>query len=363
MRTLILVGGGHAHLHCLSQIAADLPSDCRAVLISPSEYQYYSGMFSGFTEDNYDLEDIRIDLKRLCKNIGADFITGQVIAVDAKNRRLTCADGSVYDYDLLSFDIGSTTGIPQEMKPQISSIKPNYLFPEQLKRIRETPNPVVVGGGASGVELAFSIHAWRKQHQLPLNLTLISSSPLLSGLHNRIANSIESIASEKGLLFFTGESVEEISTDAVTTSSGQSFPQSEVLWLTGPKSFSLFQDSGIKTDGSGFLLVNKYLQSVMHPEIFGAGDCIAIEHYPSIPKNGVYAVRQGPVLWENLRNRLDAGELKSFTPQKRYISILSTGGGEAFLTYGRFSMHGKLPWRLKQCIDRKFMKQYKSIYE
>lgn len=361
MKTLILVGGGHSHLHCLSEITSDLPPDCHAVLISPSQYQYYSGMFSGFTEDIYDLEDIRIDLKRLCRNIGAEFITGQVIAVDAKNRQLTCADGSVYDYDLLSFDIGSTTGIPEEMKPQISSIKPNHLFPEQLKRMRKTPYPVVVGGGASGVELAFSIHAWRKQHQLPLNSTLISSSPLLSGLHKRIANSIESIASEKGLLFFTGESVRELSADTVTTSSGQSFPQTGILWLTGPESFSLFRDSGLQTDDGGFLLVNSCLQSAMYPEIFGAGDCIAIKDYPSIPKNGVYAVRQGPILWENLKSRLNSGKLKSFTPQKRYISILSTGGGEAFLTYGRFSMHGKLPWRLKQHIDQRFMKQYKRL--
>lgn len=49
MKTLVLVGGGHAHLHCLEQINNDSQKDWRVKLISPSPYQYYSGMFSGLS--------------------------------------------------------------------------------------------------------------------------------------------------------------------------------------------------------------------------------------------------------------------------------------------------------------------------
>lgn len=363
METLVLVGGGHAHLHCLGQLADDFPPNCRVVLISPSEYQYYSGMFSGFSEDVYDQEEIRIDLKRLCDNVGAEFICDQVVVVDANARKLTGASGSIFDYDYVSFDIGSAAGVPEEMKSKMTSIKPNFLFPDQLRRIRETEYPVIVGGGASGVELAFSVNAWRKQHLLPLNTALISATPLLSGLHSKISDKIELIARQKDLSFFTDETVEKITNGSIISSSGQTFPQSEVLWLTGPKSFSLFQESDIETDNSGFLLVSDCLQSVQYPEIFGAGDCISIESYPTLPKNGVYAVRQGPILWHNLKSQLNSREQKPFTPQNRYVSILSTGGGEAFLTYGTFSAHGKFPWILKQRIDRNFIKEFKKLYK
>ncbi|WP_372869157.1 FAD-dependent oxidoreductase [Planomicrobium okeanokoites] len=363
MKTLVLTGGGHAHLHCLQQLATDFPSNCRVLLISPSRHQYYSGMFSGFTEDVYSEEEIRIDLKRICEKVGAEFVTDQVVAVNAIAKQLTGANGAIYDYDLVSFDIGSTSGAPSDMKPYITAIKPNFLFPDQLRRIRETETPAIVGGGASGVELAFSINAWRKQQQLPANTLLFSATPLLAGLHKRISRKIESIARQKDLSFFTNEPVETITPEEIITSSGQLFPQTEILWLTGPKSFPVFRDSGLDTDPAGFLLVNECLQNVRFPEIFGAGDCITIQRYPNLPKNGVYAVRQGPILWRNLKSRIASVGLEAFNPQERYVSILSTGGGEAFLTYGDFSAHGKVPWLLKKRIDRNFMEQYKKLYE
>lgn len=363
MKTLVLVGGGHAHLHCLEQLKNEFPENCRVLLISPSHYQYYSGMFSGYTEGVYTLDDIRIDLQRLCQRVGAEFVEDAIGAVDAAAKELTGADGAVYRYDLVSFDIGSRANIPEEVKEYVSSIKPNYQFPEQLLQLRDSAYPVIVGGGASGVEMAFSILSWRKRHKLPANVALFSSTSLLSGQGDAASRKIESIAERNTLPFFTGISVKMVDGLSVTTSNGRSYPQSGVLWLTGPKSSEVFHLSGLPTDDDAFLLVNDKLQSVQHPEIFGAGDCIAIDRYPSLAKNGVYAVRQGSVLWKNLKNSLSSDRLLLFTPQKRFVSILSTGEGQAFLSYGKRFLHGRIPWKIKQHIDRKFMRRYKDIYE
>lgn len=363
MKTLVLVGGGHAHLHCLEQLKQGSPKDWRVLLISPSPYQYYSGMFSGFTEGIYSLDDIRIDLKRLCEKIRVSFIEDSIVAVDAKDQVLIGTSGETYGYDLMSFDIGSQSNIPETAKEYVRSIKPNYHFPEQLIKMRESAHPAIVGGGASGVELAFSLLAWRKQHSLPLNLALFSSTSLLAGQGESASKTIEAIAAQKSLAFITGVSIQSINKVSVTTSSGETYPQTDVLWLTGPRSAALFSRSGLPTDGNGFMLVNEKLQSVRFPEIFGAGDCITIDRYPDLAKNGVYAVRQGPVLWKNLKNSLSNERLLPFAPQKRYVSILSTGGGEAFLSYGTIHFHGAFAWKLKQRIDRKFMKRYKDLYE
>lgn len=363
MKNLVLVGGGHAHLHCLEQLKTDFPKDCRVVVISPSRYQYYSGMFSGYAEGVYSLDEIRIDLQKLSDHVGAVFVGDTIIAVDAHAKELTGADGAVYPYDLASFDIGSQSDVPQAAADFVSSIKPNYRFPEQLLQLRDTAHPVIVGGGASGVELAFSISAWRKHHMLPANVALFSSASLLHGQGKAASRKIETVAKRKALPFFTDVSVQAIDGISVTTSDGRTYSQSGILWLTGPKSAELFSLSGLTTDAGGFLLVNDKMQSVQHPDLFGAGDCITIDRYSVLAKNGVYAVRQGPVLWKNLKNSLSGNTLLSFVPQKRFVSILSTGEDEAFLTYGKWSLHGTIPWKMKQRIDRKFMKSYKDLYE
>lgn len=361
MKTLVLVGGGHAHLHCLEQLKNEPLENVHIVLVSPSRFQYYSGMFSGFTEGVYSIDDIRIDLERLCEKIGCTFIKDAIAAVDARAKTLKGADGAVYHYDLASFDIGSRTAIPDAMKEHVSTIKPNYLFPEQLLRLRNSASPVIVGGGAAGTELAFSILAWRKKHAMRANVLLLSATPLLANEVRGASEKIESIAKRKGLPFITGASVKKTYAKSIATTDGRHFPQSDILWLTGPESDELFQQSALPTDDSGFLLVNQSLQSVGHPDIFGAGDCISIDRYPRLAKNGVYAVRQGPVLWKNLKNSLSGDKLISFKPQKNFISILSIGGGEAFLTYGKWATHGKIPWLIKQHIDLKFMKRYQEL--
>lgn len=363
MKTLLLIGGGHAHLHCLEQLKNDSLDDLRVMLISPSRHQYYSGMFSGFTEGVYNIEDIRIDLEQLCQKAGAAFIEDAIMSIDAWSQKVMSINGEIYPYDAISFDIGSRIEIPAEFKPYASTIKPNFQFPQTLSTLRDSPNPVIVGGGASGVELAFSVLAWRKQNGFPLNVALFSSNSLLSDHDAAVSKKIQITAERKALPFFVHESVEKIDSHSVTTSHDRSFPQTNVLWLTGPKSPRFFRTSGLPTDTQGFLLVNGALQCREFPNVFGAGDCISVDLYPDLAKNGVYAVRQGPILWSNLKNYLYGNPLLLFSPQKQYMSILSTGNGEAFLTYGKYTAHGKLPWILKQRIDRKFMEQYKKLYE
>ncbi len=362
MKTLILVGGGHAHLHCLEQVKNDPVENLHVMLISPSRHQYYSGMFSGFTEGVYSLDDIRIDLAKLSENVGCTFIEDSIVSIDAQAKKIIGATGAIYHYDLVSFDIGSRTAIPEKLAEQVALIKPNYLFPEQLEKLRESDYPIIVGGGASGVELAFSIQAWRKQQGLLTNTALISSTPLLSSSGKRVSKKIETIAQRKSLSFYTGNAVDTITNDHVITSAKKSYRQSAVLWLTGPMSDELFNNSGVQTDEGGFLLVDSTLRSVHYPEIFGAGDCISIDHYPTLAKNGVYAVRQGPVLWNNLKNSLSNIALEPFSPQKKFVAILSTGGGQALLTFGKFTLHGAIAWKMKRYIDRKFMKRYKALY-
>ncbi|MGD6794696.1 hypothetical protein [Metabacillus indicus] len=90
MIQVLLIGGGHAHLSILRSIIKEEKSKkYHITMISPSRYQYYSGMFSGFTEGIYSEEDIRIDIEDLCKIASVTFIKDTVLSIDSESATLT----------------------------------------------------------------------------------------------------------------------------------------------------------------------------------------------------------------------------------------------------------------------------------
>ena len=111
MKKLVLVGGGHAQLAVLQALARQRAADIDAVLVTPSPWQYYSGMLPGFIAGHYAEADCRIDLRPLAKAAGVRLLLGRVDALLADARQVCLADGTRLDYDLLSLDPGSATAI------------------------------------------------------------------------------------------------------------------------------------------------------------------------------------------------------------------------------------------------------------
>ncbi len=356
--TIVLVGGGHAHLKCILDIRKKPLSNQNIFLISPNRYQYYSGMFSGYTEGLYSIDDIRIDLKYMAEKSGLTFIEDSVTEVSLTDKTLETKTGTMIPFSVVSFDTGSYIEGPSSFKDYLVQIKPNYLFANKIKEYREVEFPVVVGGGASGIEIALAITAWRKRNGYPANVTLISSSKLLPSSSSKTSKLTREIAVRKGLSLMEGDSVAEMNGSHVITQNGRSLPHSRLLWLTGPSPSGIFKESTLPCDQNGFLLVEKTLQAKGLPFIFGAGDCITLKSFPELPKNGVYAVRQAELLWNNITSYLNCEVCSTFSPQRHFLSLLSTGDKEALLQYGRFTAHNKLAWKLKNKIDTDYMQKY-----
>ncbi|MFZ0077381.1 MAG: FAD-dependent oxidoreductase [Exiguobacterium undae] len=344
MKRIILVGAGHAHLECIQQGSHP---DVDWIVINPSRYQYYSGMFSGLADGTYTLDETRIDVKALCERHGKTWIEDRVTRIDAANKQVICQSGQILSYDIVSCNIGSrdweVAGAPRV------TIKPNYRIDQALEVFRTAVSPVIVGSGAAAVEMAASFRSAGSP------VTLIHEEPVLAGhpAGPKVAKRLDQLGVKRIVDRF-----DMLEGQTAWLQSGQSLETDALLFLGGARASKLFQESDLYCDAKGFLLVHETLQALEDPSIFAVGDCATLTAYPDTPKNGVTAVRQAPVLLKNLLRFVNQERLVTFHPQRRYLTILALGGKQATLLYGRHHQTNHLSWCLKQWIDRRFIQNY-----
>lgn len=362
---LVLVGGGHAHMTTLLHLADFTRKGHRVTLISPSPYHFYSGMGPGMLSGLYEPRQVRFHIAGMATDRGAAFIQDRATRVDPHSRILVLAGGMHVGYDIASFNVGSDvpmTGVtaPQE---EIIPVKPIVnLFHARcsiLEKIRERVlNLVVVGGGPAGVEISGNL--WRLVHfgGGSARINLLAGQQLLKHFPLKVRRLALSSLTSRNIKVMEGMRAQAIGDGVIACSDGSSLPYDYTFIAAGVRPSPLFRESGIPTgeDGAG-LLVNRYLQSVAYPELFGGGDCISLEGH-KLAKVGVYAVRQNSVLYHNLMHALEGGELKSFDPGGSTMLIMNMGNDRAVLCKSGRVWDGRLAFALKDFIDRRFMNKY-----
>ena len=112
-------------------------------------------------------------------------------------------------------------------------------------------------------------------------------------------------------------------------------------------------------EDGGFLAINQFLQSTGPSNVFACGDVATSVTHPR-PKAGVFAVRQGPPLAENLRRFVTGQPLKPFVPQTEFLGLISLGDKVAVATRGALAFQGQWLWGLKDRIDQQFMHKFGS---
>jgi selenide,water dikinase len=222
----------------------------------------------------------------------------------------------------------------------------------------------VVGGGAAGIGLVFAAAAALRTGAGALGLdpqaftfALVSASAapeLNAGMRRAVRRALD----RHGIRVFSGLAAARVGPDGVTLASGAIVPADRVLLSTQAKAPSSLADSGLARDDGGFVAVRPTLQSVSDPNVFAAGDCAAMVGHPR-PKAGVFAVRQGPPLARNLRRHVRGEALEDYVPQERHLVLISTADGRGIGGRGRWLWaEGRLVWRLKDWIDRRFMRRF-----
>ena len=367
---LVLVGGGHAHLTVLVNLAKYIERGHRVTLIGPSPYHYYSGMGPGLLSRIYRPQEVRFHAKKTAEDRGATFIEDRVVRINPAERTLHLHSGNQVSYDIVSFNTGSDVplnGVVSENRENIVPVKPvfNLLKVQRfiVPALKERPmNLVVVGGGPAGLEVTANL--WRLVNQNGGNATikLIAGRKLLGDLPEKVRTLALASLTGRGITVIEGKRIKEVTGKEIRMADGASLPFDVAFMALGVQPSRIFRDSGIATGPDGGLLVNSFLQSVAHPEMFGGGDCVSFADRP-LAKVGVYAVRQNPILFHNLLAALEGREMKIFMPQKDYMLIFNMGNGRGILWKKNFVYEGRLAFLLKDYIDRKFMKKFQVAGE
>ncbi|MEQ1611308.1 MAG: selenide, water dikinase SelD [Hyphomicrobiaceae bacterium] len=377
-KDLVLVGGGHAQVHVLRSFGMKPMPGLRITLIARDIETPYSGMLPGFIAGHYTHEQCHIDLQTIARFAGARLIHAAAKGFDLANRRVICQGRPEIPYDVLSIDIGSTpdlASIPGAAKFAIP-LKPVDGLARRwaviLREFTQAPRPmhfVTVGGGAAGVEIALAIHHHLRGLLVGMRLdpdmlsfTVITRGEILAGHNQRVRRKIREVLRDRRMQLMENVTVEAVDGTRVHCTGGEAIDYDQLIWGTDARAAPWLADTGLELDDDGFIKIDARLNALGHPDVFAAGDVASNVEHPR-PKAGVFAVRQGPPLTENIRLALAGQQPKPFVPQREFLSLISTGDRNAIASRSWWAASGPRVWRLKDWIDRTWMDKAKAVPE
>jgi selenide,water dikinase len=361
MRHLLLLGGGHAHVEVLRQLGGSSLPGWRVTLLTREVMSPYSGMLPGVLAGLYRPAQALIDLPALTARCGVALVVDRAMGLDPATRRVRRADGADLSWDLLSIDTGATpdtSHVPGAAEHALPLKPIDALLPrmqEIIARARPGQPLAVVGAGAAGTEIALALAL-----RLRAALTLVAGKAgLLPGFPPRMRRLVVHALAQRGVALREGQDAIRISPGRVHFAEGEALAADAVIWAAGAAAAPWLAETGLQRDARGFLRVDDCLRAAGHADIFAAGDVASFG--AGLPKAGVFAVRQGPVLAGNLRAVAEGRAPAPFRPQGDYLRLLSLGDGRAIGTRNGFVIRGRWVWWMKDIIDRRFMARYQGL--
>jgi selenide, water dikinase len=380
MKNVVLIGGGHSHAIALRLLGLHPIPNVQLTLITNTVHAPYSGMLPGHLSGIYSFQDCHIDLRALANFAGAKLIVDEAIGLDLEKNHVFCRQHPPIPFDELAIDIGSTPSIAtvpgaQELAIAVKPV-PQFLaaWQEFLGKIPQWGyrdlRIAIVGGGAGGVELALNLQHSTK---IPMTIDLFHRQDVLMNRYPAsIGHKFEKLLLQRGIRLHLNANITAIKSLGIPGANkvvhyprpgneDYSMDYHQVLWVTEATAPRWLGAAGLATDRQGFILINDALASISHPHIFATGDIATNPHHPR-PKAGVFAVRQGQPLAENLRRSVNGQPLQPYIPQSRYLSLIGLGDRRAIATWGNFSLGpSKQMWTWKDRIDRQFMAQFANL--
>ncbi|MEK9965647.1 MAG: selenide, water dikinase SelD [Rhodospirillaceae bacterium] len=375
-RDIVLIGGGHSHVAVLKRFGMKPEPGVRLTLITRDLLTPYSGMIPGYIADHYSAAEAHIDLRPLAAFANARVIHAAASGLYLENNLVRVDGRPPVAFDLVSIDTGSTPstagiedaghGLP--VKPIDRFLEGYHRLTDEIRGHDGPFHITVAGGGAGGVELTLAL-----SHRLglaapglgkrpgDLRFAIVEAADTLLPGYNRAARcKLARALADRGIAVHTGAGVTQVGPDTVTLADGGVLDSDRTILVTSAGPPHWLADSDVARDDRGFVRVDATLRSPSHPQLFAAGDAASMDGH-TLPKAGVYAVRQGPYLAENLRRAARGRPLRSYRPQGQTLALITTGDRFAIAARGPLSVQGAWVWRWKDWIDRRWMRKYQEL--
>jgi len=370
-QNIVLLGVGHTNAHVIHQWTRSPIPNYKLVAISQYPSATYSGMLPGVLSGQFGSAEMEIDLSRLLNRSHGELILDDVQKLHFDTQTLHFTKRSPIPFAILSIGVGSMpAGLPLNHSGLVVPTKPMQTFIDRIDQRFETlmnraTSPIriaIVGGGAAAIEIVLClqqrIHLLHPSTRCEFSI-VTQAARIGNGLKSSTVRKLEKILANRHITVHCGTQVQSVTSNSIQTVDGKEIEVDLAIWSTHAVAPPIISRLGLPTDERGFVLTEPTLQSIGHENIFAVGDSGTIQTAPC-PKAGVYAVRQSPVLWNNIRALIERKPLRRFIPQHDFLKLLNTGDQKALLEYKSISIHAKWCWWLKRWIDKSFITPFQQ---
>lgn len=365
---IIIVGGGFGGVRTALDLAKSAPQGTKIVLLSDKPHFEYHATLYRVVTGRSPLQ-VCIPLSEIfAKQDDVEVVIDTVTAVDLKGQTLIGSSGSRYVFDYLVLALGSETiyfDIPglRERSFGFKSITEALRLKRHLHEVFAARasgplNLVVIGGGASGVELAGELAVYSAKlaamHNFDLDLVNIelleASTRLVPILPPEVSSRIKTRLQTLGVNVFLNRRVLKEDINKLYTAD-MNLETRTVIWTAGVKPNSLYEKiTGLDFDKRGRVAVDGFLQVKGYPGVFVVGDA-AVSPYSGMAQT---ALDQGKYVARFLAHRLSGQTVGApYIPKKPVYSI-PVGPGWAATVIGLFRFYWKLGWWFRRFVDLRF---------
>jgi NADH dehydrogenase len=370
LRHAIVIGAGFAGIHAARTLAQD--PNLRVTLIDRHNYHLFQPLLYQVAIAGLEAPEIAEPVRSILrKHRRARFLLGTVEAID-RDRRTVTVDGRRLRYDYLIVATGSRTayppvpGVPEHvlsMKelPDALMIRDRVLGAcEEASRERDPERRrklvhfIMVGGGATGVELAGMLAEFghrvvpRDYPELAagyFRVALVDSNQLpLSSLSPKSQRYTRDALQALGVQLFLGVRVDAVTAGGVRLTDGRFLPGFTTFWTAGVEATPV---AGLPDPGRGNrILTTPELHLPDDPRIYITGDLNALPDprsgapYPGVAQ---VAIQQGTQAASNIM-RAGNGEPQRPFHYRDYGNVATIGRNRAVVEIGPLKLTGIVAW-------------------
>jgi len=380
LHRVVIVGGGAGGLELATKLGNTLGKKkiAEIILIDAKKTHVWKPLLHEIAAGSLNPDKDELEYLAQAHWHHFKFRYGRVNEVDSQNK--TVSIEPTYDidgteiiplrkikYDTLVLSVGSTVNdfnIPgakefavaldtQDQAERFHQKLHNSILRAQTQKGSVRPGQlevVIVGGGATGVELAAELHKATREMTAygldrvnpdrDISISLVeASNRLLPALPVKITTSVESELRKLNVKLFLGERVTKVTKDGIETQSGKKIISSLVVWAAGIKAPEFLSHiKGIETNSIHQIKVESTLQSTSNTDIFAFGDCAACPVKPGsdllVPPRAQAAHQQASMLYKSIKSKV-------LKPNKALANYVYKDYG-SLVNLGRYSTVGNL---------------------